>query len=151
MLKFFYTDAGKSLYQPNEYADCAVRAYSLACGVDYRIAHSRLALLGRHFANTFNTFRVIDYLTTDRFYFKITVFDVAYARRSGGFGLDDLDGQSSPTVQEFVETHKRGRYLVRINGHIFCLRNGVIWDSESDTGYGLRQERISWVAEVKFI
>ena len=33
------------------------------------------------------------------------------------------------TVGEFIETHQKGTYLITMQGHITCVRNGVLYDT----------------------
>ena len=35
----------------------------------------------------------------------------------------------STTVEEFLKTHPKGTYLITMQGHITCLKNGVIYDT----------------------
>lgn len=31
-------------------------------------------------------------------------------------------------IKDFLKTHKKGTYLIRINGHLTCAINGIVYD-----------------------
>lgn len=44
------------------------------------------------------------------------------------FGYDPIDISYDVTVGEFAETHRHGIYLVRMEGHISCIIDGLDYD-----------------------
>jgi len=111
-IQYRYSDGGKeeSSYK-YETLDCVVRAYAIAYDCPYYKAHELIASFGRKDRHRFNA-------------------------RSEFMPALNLVHTLMPhcTVNTFVSENISGIYLVRIKGHIFCVKNGIIFDSYFDYG-----------------
>lgn len=112
--QFHFTDAGRSMYMPKERNDCTVRAVALLFDVDYPTAHRALKTAGRRDGCRFP-------LATKHSNIKIN-----------GKHLKQVKCLRAPLSQWLAEdTAHYGRdYILGIAGHVFCVKNGVIYDSE---------------------
>lgn len=89
--------------------DCVTRAISFATGLDYNVVAEKLTLI----AKLMNCDRLCvccyRHLLDDIFKFRRVNCD-------------------SMTVNCFANKHPYGTYLVRMNGHISCIKNGKVYD-----------------------
>lgn len=93
-----------------EKLDCTVRAVMTAAEIDYPAAHSLLAYAGRkyrHKMNSFKTFMNASPLGT----YRVREMKVA-----------------ATTLNQFIQDHGQGRYIVRKRGHVFAVIDGVVYD-----------------------
>lgn len=112
----------------NERNDCVPRAVSLATGADYEEVHRRMKARGRR-----------NRRPTCPGQWKPVVEEL-------GFELIDVRGWfEGKTARTLVpELPSRGTFLVRVTGHIFCVRDGQY----SDWSAG-RRKRITHVWKVR--
>lgn len=97
--------------------DCAVRAVSLALGVDWYTAYDLLCAEGRRQCNMPSANEVINEVL----------------RRHGFVRISCPD---SYTARSFLADHPRGLYVLVFSGHIATARDGVLfdaWDSSNET------------------
>lgn len=108
--------------------DCSVRAVAIALGKPYPEVHAAFKANGRedrHGTFTCITRAVLCQSGANVVELSLPLhtyspvdngWQVKY-RRTGGW-----------TVASFVRSHKRGRYIVRVNGHMFAVLDGVVYD-----------------------
>jgi len=92
----------------NEYRDCVVRAFAIATMVPYDYWHAKLAAYGRQRRRG-----------TMRSVFKSLI--------DNEWGWRHVE-RPGCTLKRFVEHHTRGRYLVRIRGHMLAVIDGRVHD-----------------------
>lgn len=119
MTSFTLFDAGR--FKEEKY-DCVVRALSIAFDVPYYQVHDLLKWLGRK----------------DRHYTKLSASMYAIVLLGGW--LCDCDG----TISQFCGRIKKGTFIIRIRGHMTCVKNGVVFDM-----FPLGRHRIKRIWEVK--
>jgi hypothetical protein len=103
--------------------DCTVRAISVAEGKSWDETYAELSNIAQRNGIVFDDVRFIDPLLDSRY--KRKCYDSKY-------------------VGEFAEEHPKGTYLITMNGHITCCKDGIIYDT-----FDCR-DRIMWCAwEVK--
>lgn len=121
------TPAGYAIHDPaaaagvSEHNDCSVRALVNATGRPYSEVHAIFAAAGRK----------------DRRRFRLDkhIHDIA---RTLGVGLRLV--RRSGTVEKLVRMFPQGTLVVRVSGHAFAVRNGVVHDSFAvSTGCHVRQ------------
>lgn len=89
--------------------DCVTRAISFATGLDYSIVAEKLTLIARLMNCDRLCVCCYRHLLDDIFKFKRVNCD-------------------SMTVNSFANRHPYGIFLVRMNGHISCIKNGKVYD-----------------------
>lgn len=103
--------------------DCVVRAISMAEGKTWDKTYEELSHIAKH-----------EGILLDDVNFVEGYLDKRYKRAC----------HYSKTVGEFLEEHKKGTYLVTMQGHITCIKDGVLYDTFDCT------DRRMWCAwEVK--
>ena len=90
--------------------DCVCRAISLALEEDYYIIQEKLQLIGELFECEFLCECCYKHLLD-------SVYDLQRNEEFKGL-----------TIKEFSELHQSGTYIIRIEGHLTCLINGIIYD-----------------------
>lgn len=103
--------------------DCVCRAITNAIGEDYYTVKRRLYLVAELFD--------CDMLCVNCYKFLL---DEVYK-------LDRLDEFSGMTINEVLEHLQKGTFLIRVDGHLTIIRNGVIediWDC------GEEEVRVIW-------
>jgi hypothetical protein len=112
----------------NERNDCCPKAVALATGTDYEIVHRMMKVRGRR-----------SRCCTKSNHWMPVVEEL-------GFELIDVrswfEGRTARTL--IPELPSRGTFLVRVTGHIFCVRDGQC----SDWSAG-RKKRITHVWKVR--
>lgn len=105
-------------YNPNPkgsiVGDCTVRAISKALDQDWETTYAGLSLFGYSLSDMPSANHVWG----------------AYLRRHGFHRklIEDY-GQELYTVQNFCENHPEGTYILAIDGHVVCVKNGFYYDS----------------------
>ena len=97
-----------TLNPSRERADCSVRALSACLNVPYEVAHANLAVVGR------KPRRII----------KWTI----WTRSLDVFGLEMNAEFSCMTLAKALPQMSAGRYICRVEGHLFAVVNGVVHD-----------------------
>lgn len=113
------TDAGRGGFAPREKNDCTVRAVATLFAVDYAIAHDALRLAGRRFRCRFRL---------SLHFHKVVI---------NGKRLKQLP-TSRTNLKEWLseDTAHFGRdYILGIRGHAFCVKNGVVYDTEASVKF----------------
>lgn len=97
--------------------DCAVRAVAKVLDMDWETAYIKLAMAGYQMGNLPNANEVIS----------------AVLRKHGFYRAIPEDcPDECPTVDDFLSTHKEGRFLIGCNEHVVAAVDGNyydIWDS----------------------
>ena len=129
MLPFQVSDGGKG--EIAERHDCTVRAVALIAAISYKEAHAILKKAGR---KNGHTFKFISWVAgygpiADR----LKVFYTASAHNT------------HLTINQFVKTNPKGRYIVRTKGHVFAVIDGMIHDTVLEGGK--RWIRNIWILE----
>ncbi|MBR1985109.1 MAG: hypothetical protein IKA31_05135, partial [Clostridia bacterium] len=88
--------------------DCTVRAISVAEGKSWDKTYEELSDIAQRNGIVFDDVRFIDPLLDSRY--KRKCYDSKY-------------------VGEFAEEHPKGTYLITMNGHITCCKDGTIYDT----------------------
>lgn len=93
-------------------ADCVVRAISLAEGISWRDCQRKLSNIAREQGQMIDSVEFAeDYL------------DERYPRQC----------HYSKTLEEFINEHKHGIYVVTMQNHITCVIDGVCYDTFNPT------------------
>lgn len=90
--------------------DCVCRAISLALNEDYYVIQEKLYLVGQLFECQFLCKCCYKFLLDD-------VYD-----------LQRIEDYQGCTIEEFANANPIGVYLIRIEGHLTCLIDQVIYD-----------------------
>lgn len=100
--------------------DCVCRAISLALNEDYYTIEEKLCLVGKLF----------DCEQLCVCCYKFLLDEV--------YGLDRLEEFSGMTISEFSECCPNGTFLIRIDNHLTCMRDGVVFDIWNCTSKEIR-------------
>lgn len=92
--------------------DCTVRAISLATNSDWDSTYDRLSEFAQTQGIMPSDVNYIDEFLNDN-------YDKIYSNRYS----------NRITVEEFLQKHPYGIYLITMNGHITCAINGCIYDT----------------------
>ena len=92
--------------------DCTVRAFALANDVCWDCAYTALSIFAQEERIMPDDVSYIDKFLTDR-------YPKVYESRA----------HDSITVKDFVCSHPRGTYLITMNGHITCCKDGCVYDT----------------------
>lgn len=92
----------------NEKNDCTVRAYSIASGLSYEIAHSLLTKFGR------KPKKGIPFIN----FIKSEFNDCAY-----------IIFKEISNPAKFLKEHPTGKYVCQIKRHVFAVIDGKIYDA----------------------
>ena len=90
--------------------DCVCRAISLALEEDYYTIQEKLKLIGELFDCMFLCECCYKHLLD-------SVYDLQRYEEFKGM-----------TIEEFADMYPNGTYLIRIEGHLTCLVDGIIYD-----------------------
>lgn len=90
--------------------DCVCRAISLALNEDYYSTENKLVLVGELFDCEELCVCCYKHL-----------LDYVYE-------LDRIEEYRGYTIEEFANLNPYGKYLVRVDGHLTCVINGIIHD-----------------------
>ena len=93
----------------NKVSDCVTRAISLGCDLPYKQVRKML----------FHTAKLLGCEKLCVMCYKFLIEDVLKCKRVNCDGMYPA---------EFADLHSQGTYLLRMNGHICCLKNGAIHD-----------------------
>ena len=93
-----------------EVSDCVTRAIKLASGLPYSTIRKKL----------FHTKELLD-------------CESPYCSSCYGFLVQEVLGGvptncDGMTIGEFADRHPKGTYLIRIEGHLLCISNNIIYD-----------------------
>jgi len=94
--------------------DCAVRAVSVALGVDWETAFALIAA---------NGFQMGDVMASDAVWGSVL--------RQHGFKRAVIENTCPDcyTAEDFARDHPRGVYVLGFGGHVATLRDGQLYDS----------------------
>jgi hypothetical protein len=115
-----YKEALKMSDALNEDNDCAIIAIAIATNTPYTLVRNEFAKSGRKsrkYAYSIHTNSIVAKL---------------------GFRMQRMTVQST-TVRSLPRELRTGTYLVRIEGHILCLKNGKIEDSSEAESFHIRE------------
>ena len=108
-MRYQYYNANPLQRQIN---DCTVRAISMATGKSWNSVYDELSEYAKQKAFMPDEVECIDIYLEEN-------FEKLYGCRD----------RYKITVEEFVQEHPIGTYLITMNGHITCCRNGCIYDT----------------------
>ena len=94
--------------------DCAVRAVSVALGIDWETAYAMIAKAG---------FLMNDVMSSNSVFGSVL--------RMNGFYRHAIPNSCPEcyTINDFAEDHPRGTYVVGTGNHVVTVKDGEIWDS----------------------
>lgn len=106
--------------------DCVCRAISLGLNIDYNTIYKKLCLVGKLFDCEKLCVGCYKYL-----------LDEVYS-------LDRYGNYKGCRIEDFLENHTIGTYIIRVNGHLTCAIDGVLCDT-----WDCRDEIIDivWIVE----
>ena len=93
----------------NKVSDCVTRAISLACDLPYEQVRKML----------YHTAKLLGCEKLCVMCYKFLIEDVLKCKRVNCDGMYPAN---------FADLHPQGTFLLRMNGHICCLKNGAIHD-----------------------
>ena len=106
-------------YNPNPVrmtgvGDCAVRAISKALGISWEEAYAKLAL---------NGFLMGDVISSDVVWGSVL--------RQEGFKREVVPNTCPDcyTAEDFCRDHPLGVFVLKSDGHVACVRDGILYDS----------------------
>lgn len=111
-------------YQPNrkdlkdKYGDCTIRALTKVFEISWLEAF-RLTIPyceSYQCSNIFDMPRVLVTEVMEDLGFKYT-------------GVSNAKGTKRPTVASFAKTHKQGRFIVNVAGHVVAVVDGIYYDT----------------------
>ena len=108
-MKFCYYNANPLNRRVN---DCTVRAISLATNLTWDEAYDRLSMFAKAQGIMMDEVEYIDDYLEDNF-----------------TKLCGCKDQVKVTVEQFVNSHPIGTFLITMNGHITCCIDGCIYDT----------------------
>jgi len=94
--------------------DCAVRAVSVALGIDWETAYARLTLAGFQMADMPNADSVWGAVLRQSGFYRRTIPDTC---------------PDCYTAELFCQDHPEGTYVLSFGGHVATVRDGVLYDS----------------------
>ncbi len=103
-----------------ERRDCAVRAATIAAGREYVEVHRIFWSYGRKPRRS----------TPLRIFMQVAEhLGAVETLAAAGYRVGPLGtGEKSPTLSRFAATHREGRYVVRVRGHMLAVIDGVVHD-----------------------
>lgn len=114
-----------------ERLDCSVRAVAVAAGLPYDTVHRLFAQAGRQSCHTTRVSITEHAMVLADLRPVKVVQDVRGAwqwqQRGDGSGRCTRT-RTGPTLGRFVADHPAGRYVVRVNGHLLAVVEGVVHD-----------------------
>ena len=106
------------MYNPNptgrSVGDCAVRAISMALGVDWETAFIMLMR---------NAYQMGDMPSSDSVWGALL--------RQNGFYRKAIPSECADcyTVEDFIDDNPKGTFVLGFGGHTACVKNGILYDS----------------------
>lgn len=91
--------------------DCVCRAISFALDIPYELTQKKLCLIGELF----------DCESLCVCCYKYLLDNV--------FNLDRIEEFQGLTINEFAERCNKGTFIIRVDGHLSCVKNGTIYDT----------------------
>jgi hypothetical protein len=131
---------GVSASSPEEKRDCVVRALALLCRSSYEDALELCALYGR---KRNKGMRARDMIALPTFKFNGCTFREVKLWRPVTCGQWKGEERQWKTVGSFVKAHPKGRYMLRVAGHVMPLVDGVVTDWRNRP-----RRRLTWAFEV---
>lgn len=127
-MNYNLTDGNRELPYLNERNDCVVRAFATALDIPYYQAHDLCKKYGREDRRRTDTYVVLSVLKHFHLHLNCT----------------QPVPCNMPTLNQFIKEHPAGVYLVHKRGHLFTLKNGMVYDSWK-VG---KRVKIDWYAKV---
>lgn len=98
----------------NRVGDCVIRAISKALGQTWEETYSGIALKGYELANMPSANHVWGSYLKDKGYGRHIIPD---------------EHVSGYTVADFAHDHPYGTYILALDGHVVCVKDGDWWDT----------------------
>lgn len=115
-------------YQPNKkdlkdnYGDCTIRSLAKALDISWVEAFDKVVVCERKYQCLIPCMPLdITKKVYSELGFKYT-------------GISNKKGSKRPTVESFTKEHKTGTYILRVSGHLVCVKDGKFYDTW-DSGY----------------
>jgi hypothetical protein len=109
MTAFVRTDGGRKAEGFAEARDCTVRALSIVSGTSYAKAHEFLKSKGRKSGRGFSFVTLVG-----------ETYDAEVIRALP---------KPHCTVNTYIKQHPTGNYIIRVEGHVLAVKDGVIFDN----------------------
>jgi hypothetical protein len=100
-----------------ERSDCTVCALANTTGIDYSDARRIAWMAGRKNGKGFSTVTLIAYASTNH---KMNFSEVKFT---------ELFSKPTMSVKRFIRKFPKGNFLVRVRGHAFSIKDGIVFDS----------------------
>ena len=94
--------------------DCAVRALSVALGVDWETAYALIALNGYLMGDVISSNAVWGSVLRERGFSRATIPN---------------ECPNCYTVSDFADDHPMGIYVLGTGNHVVTVKNGIVYDS----------------------
>lgn len=120
-----YLKDGRHAHEKN---DCSVIAFSYACDLDYADAHNICKGKGREDKKGFCLKNVF---CTEKGYFLKEKEFKQYVFSEKKFVIT-FYGRPKMSVGKFRKTNPTGTFIVRVGGHLFCMKDGVIFNQSNE-------------------
>ena len=117
--------------------DCVIRAIMVATGKDWVTIFRELAPICEKLLDVPNSDAVY------KKYFKKNGWEPGVVEKYE----DDYGDMRLPTIEEFAKTHKNGTYIITINGHMVCIKDGDWYDKWDCRHYKVRKY---WTVTTEF-
>ena len=107
-----------------EDCDCSVKAVVLATGIDYNVVHAFYNKHGRVDGRGANIYIMLDVLNG----FNFLAVKIENENESFINEIECFESYRSRTLRTIERELKVGTYLVATDGHISCLKDGILHD-----------------------
>ena len=95
----------------NRKGDCHIRAIAAALNCSWLEAYDKMYEIGRRRFDSMSADNIGDLLIEN------------------GFEACKVSPKDKPTVDEFVEEHPTGTYVLRVAMHVVCVKDGQFYDT----------------------
>lgn len=119
-----YIGEGRPKHEKN---DCTVIALSYACEISYSTAHSTCKAFGRKDGKGWY---IGKHFKKNGGYLKPGEFDNYWV--GGKLFKVTAHGRPKMTVKRFAKTNPKGIFIVRVSGHAFCIKNGIVYNQSNE-------------------
>lgn len=114
---------------PTEKKDCTVIALSYACDLDYNKAHEICKKNGRIDGKGFTLSKVFRDPISNRL---LNEMEFRQFELDGKKFVVTLYPRPKMSVGKFKIKNPTGIFLIRVGGHVFCMKDGVVFNQSND-------------------
>ena len=147
-----YKVSNGSLIAASEKNDCFVRACANAFNITYDIAHKFVATEFKRKARkgtkaVFSTFSALGKVTFDLFQDSLFPITKEYKLKAikNPINREYTHKKVSYTVKTFCSKYSKGTYIVLVNKHALCIKDGIVIDNGNMQFTGYRRVVESYV------